>query len=192
MADKNSIYCPSCRRYTSLSNRAHYGRYHISECNSCNFFLLVYRYDGMIIKTYPTALPKPINEKTPDFLKEDLKEAYLCFSVNAYRATGVIARRTLQSCCIKKKATGETLRGQIKWLLDQQIITKDLHEWANEVRLTGNDCAHPPKNIEKDKFQATWENYYKPLFISENKEGKIITNPDTKDISLEAVSYWKK
>ena len=35
-------------------------------------------------------------------------------------------------------------------MLEQQVITKDLKEWAHEVRLTGNDAAHPPKDISKD------------------------------------------
>ena len=158
MADQNSIYCPSCRQKTALTDRAKYGHenyldgYYVSECNSCKFFFLVRRnVSGYIIDIHPKTLPKPIKEKTPDFLKRDLEEAYLCFSVNAYRATGVMARRALQLCCIKKEApANKSLRDQIQWLLEKQVITKDLNEWAHEVRLTGNDSAHPPKDINKD------------------------------------------
>ena len=151
MADKNSIYCPSCRKNTALTNRAKYNRYRISECNSCEFFFLVALNGfGEITNIYPNPLPKPIEKKTPVFLKKDLEEAYLCFSVNAYRATSVMARRALQLCCIEKGAPDKTLRDQIDWLLGKQIITKDLKEWAHEVRLTGNDSAHPLRDITKD------------------------------------------
>lgn len=156
MADLNSIYCPSCRKHTALKDRAKYNlrydSYRISECNSCTFFFLVKRsiHGGAIQEIYPNVLPKPINKKTPDFLKKDLEEAYLCFSVNAYRATSVMARRALQLCCIDKGAPDKNLRDQIDWLLNQQIITKDLKEWAHEVRLTGNDSAHPLRDITKN------------------------------------------
>ena len=157
MANHNSIYCSSCRRYTFLTNKIQhpkdrYTYYTISECNNCNFFFLVERNtNGNIKNIYPNSLPRPINEKTPDFLKKDLEEAYMCFSVDAYRATSVMARRALQSCCIEKGAKKDKkLRDQIDWLLGEQIITKDLKKWAHEVRLTGNDSAHPPEDTEKD------------------------------------------
>lgn len=62
-----------------------------------------------------------------------------------------MARRALQLCCIGKGAPKkENLRNQIQWLLDKQIITKDLNDWAHEVRLTGNDSAHPPTDVTKN------------------------------------------
>ena len=121
MADKNSIYCFSCRQKTALTDRAKYSCYNISECNSCEFFFLVRRtYSGDIIDICPKSLPKPIKERTPDFLKRDLEEAYLCFSVDAYRATAVMARRALQLCCIDKGTpANKNLMDQIKWLLEK-------------------------------------------------------------------------
>jgi len=56
----------------------------------------------------------------------------------------------LQLCCFEKGAPDATLQDQIDWLLKKQIITKDLNDWAHEVRLTGNDAAHPSKDITKD------------------------------------------
>lgn len=157
MADNNSIYCPNCKQHTSIVPRARYiwpknnnTLYEIAECNACDFFVLVKRFNGLIQNIYPSPLPKPLDNETPDFLKKDLEEAYTCFSVAAYRATGVLARRALQLCCIEKGAPDGTLQDQIDWLLDKQIITKELKDWAHEVRLTGNDAAHPPKDINKD------------------------------------------
>ncbi len=158
MADKNSIYCPQCKQKTSITKRVTYKwpkdnqtYYDISECNSCDFFVLVQRYSGSIQRIYPHPLPKSIHEKTPEFLKKDLNEANLCLSVGSYRAAGIMARRALQLCCIEKGAPDKKLQDQIDWLLNQQIITKELKNWAHEVRLTGNDSAHPPKDISKDE-----------------------------------------
>ena len=157
MADQNSIYCPNCKKHTAIVVRAEYSwpkdgnfRYQIAECNSCDFFVLVQRHKNQILKIYPTPLPKPLHEKTPEFVKKDLEEAYQCFSVSAFRATGVLARRALQLCCLEKGAPDVKLQEQIDSLLKKSIITKDLNDWAHEVRLTGNDAAHPPKDITKD------------------------------------------
>src|SRR3989344_9222348 len=158
MADNNSIFCPNCKQRTSIVTRTSYQWpknnqtfFEIAECNGCDFFVLVRRYGGSIQKIYPDPLPKSIHEKTPDFLKKDLEEANLCFAVGAYRAAGFMARRALQICYIEKGAPDNKLQDQIDWLLNQQIITKELKEWAHEVRLTGNDAAHPPKDVLKDE-----------------------------------------
>lgn len=158
MADQNSIFCPNCKKYTSIIARSRYEYpknhnliYEIGECNSCDFFVLVQRFAGNVVNIYPNPLPKTVQEKTPEFLKRDMEEAYLCFSVGAYRATGVLARRALQLCCIEKGAPDKRLEEQIDWLLDQQIITKELKDWAHEVRLTGGDAAHPPKKVTDDE-----------------------------------------
>lgn len=153
MADKNSIYCPSCHKHTSLITRAHYMIMgdqtricEIGECNSCNFFMMTKRVNGEIVAIYPNPLPEPIDERVPESIREDFEEANLCFSVDAYRAAAVMARRTLQSICLDKGANeGDKLHQQIDWLFSQQIITRELKEWAHEVRYVGNDGAHPKK-----------------------------------------------
>lgn len=158
MADNNSIYCPNCKKYTSITPRTSINSqkfsgvtHEISECNSCDFMVLVHRRNGGITKIYPKPLAKTVDENAPLFLKNDIEEAYTCFSAGAFRGAGVLSRRALQLCCIEKGAPDKQLNEQIEWLLNQQIITKELKEWADEVRLTGNDAAHPPKKIEEDK-----------------------------------------
>jgi len=149
MANHDSIYCPNCRKHTNLINR---GRYNVSgplaveigECNSCSFFLLVHRAGSNIIETHPKALPRPVDERIPEVIASDFKEALNCFSVNAYRAASVMARRAIQTICLEKGAPkGKKLSEQIDWLFDNRVITTDLQGWAHEVRFIGNDGAHP-------------------------------------------------
>jgi len=158
MADQNSIYCPNCKKHTSITPRTSINSskvsgltHEISECNSCDFMVLVHRNHGIITKIYPEPLAKPLDENAPEFLKSDLEEAYTCFASGAFRGAGVLARRALQLCCLEKGAPDKKLNEQIDWLLVKQVITKELKEWADEVRLTGNDAAHPPKKIEDDE-----------------------------------------
>lgn len=156
MADQDSIYCPNCKKHTKFTGRVNYTPprsnnflYEIGECNACDFFLLIKRLNGLIVKIYPNPLPEPVDEKIPEAIRKDFEEANLCYSVNAYRAAAVMARRALQSICLDKGANEKDyLYQQIDWLFSQGIITKDLKDWAHEVRHVGNDGAHPKKPEE--------------------------------------------
>ena len=154
---KVSTYCPYCKRHTALSiasGRA--GRYAaqsiwevednlntiwwIGICNNCNQPVLV-RNNGDII--YPKPLPSPTDERMPEPIKQDLDEAKMCFSVNSYRASAMMARRAMQATCIEKETTKDRLVDQLHELASNGIITKGLKEWADVVRWVGNDAAHP-------------------------------------------------
>lgn len=162
-----SIYCPHCKMYTSLTpalrtvKRRHpLGRSHeevtipcvwekqyndvwwIGICNSCKNPVLVHN-EGDIVYPYP--LPSPSDERIPEDIRKDLDEAKKCFSVGAYRACAVMARRSMQSACINKGSAKSRLVEQLQELADNGTITKDLKEWADVVRWVGNDAAHPGK-----------------------------------------------
>lgn len=147
----NSIYCPYCHKYTYLNILAsigiNTGSWSMGECNSCHNVVLIHNNTGDI---YPNPLPKSIDERIPETIKRDFEESTICLSVRGYRAAAVMARRALQSICLDKGADeNDKLEKQIDWLFAQGVITKDLKEWAHEVRLVGNDAAHP-KKPEKD------------------------------------------
>jgi len=142
-----SIYCPYCSRYTLLTRRGEYpspyGLYWIGECNSCHKAVLI---NDQLNEKYPLSMPKPVDPRIPEPIRNDFKESQKCLSIGAHRAAGVMARRALQNCCLDKGAKeNDRLEKQIDWLYNQGIITKGLKEWAHEVRLTGNDAAHPSK-----------------------------------------------
>ena len=159
MADMNSVYCPKCRCHTNLIHRAGYRKplgkdaylyFSVEECNNCEQHFLTIRVDeqdGPVVKKYPDSLPSPVDELIPQDVKIDFEEALLCFSVGAYRGAAALARRTVQLICVDKGADSKkTLRDQIDQLLADGVITKDIQEWAHEVRFLGNDAAHPNKN----------------------------------------------
>jgi len=138
-----------------------FGKYWIGECNNCHRGVLVKDYfrADLADEIYPTPLPKPVDERIPSSIRRDFEEALKCFGISAFRATGVMARRALQGCCLDKGAKKGKLQEQIDWLFEQRIITKHLNDWAHEVRLVGNDAAHPQKPredkpITKDDAEA--------------------------------------
>jgi len=120
----------------------------IGICNYCHKPVLV-KNDGDIV--FPTPLPLPSDKRIPEHIRQDLDEAKICFSVDAYRACAVMARRAIQSAAIDKGTTKGNLVEQINELESIGIITKDLKEWATVVRWVGNDAAHPNKDkVEKE------------------------------------------
>jgi hypothetical protein len=155
MADIHSILCPNCKKNTNLISRSSYAwpkaayvAYEIGECNSCDYFMLIQRTRGLITRILPTPLPKSVDERIPEPIKTDFTEAYLCLSVGAYRGAAVMGRRALQNICLEKGAKeGASLQTQIDWLFSEGIITKELKDWAHEVRYVGNDAAHPNKQL---------------------------------------------
>ena len=157
-----SIYCPFCNQHTSLTVATTLRKcvhcreeraipaiwektkdewWWIGICNNCQDAVLV-GHGGEVV--YPNPQPEPTSEEIPEKIRKDLQEAKLCFSIAACRACAVMARRAMQSTCIDKGADqNKKLHEQLKQLADSHAITSDLHDWATEVRWTGNDAAHP-------------------------------------------------
>lgn len=118
----------------------------MGQCNYCQRIVLV---DVSHNEIYPHPLPGPVDSRITEAIRRDYKEAKECLSISAFRAAAIMARRAIQSICLDKGATpGDKLQQQIDWLFDQRIITKELQDWAHEVRLVGNDAAHPSKPSE--------------------------------------------
>jgi nicotinic acid phosphoribosyltransferase len=70
-------------------------------------------------------------------------EAEKSLSVGAYNACGVMARRAMHCLCSDKGAKGKDLYDQLLYLKDNNLITPDLWEWAEELRIVGRSGAHP-------------------------------------------------
>ncbi|HLF35855.1 MAG TPA: DUF4145 domain-containing protein [Cyclobacteriaceae bacterium] len=158
-----SIFCPHCQRHTAVSTapaeyEESYGsKYHtaalwdtghgdkwwIGICNYCHKPVLV-KNNGQEI--YPKPFPSPTDSRIPNPMRQDILEAKLCYSIDAFRGCSVMARRAMQNACINKGATKKDLVHQIEELQTNGIITKDIKEWADVVRWVGNDAAHPNKD----------------------------------------------
>ena len=127
-------------------------RWWIGVCNNCDRPVLVLGTGNLI---YPNPLPKPTDENIPEDIRNDLDEVKKCFSISAWRATAVMARRALQSAANEKGTTKSKLTEQIKELRNKGLITKELEEWADAVRWIGNDAAHPNRDAGKEKEGVT-------------------------------------
>jgi hypothetical protein len=136
------------------------------QCESCKEFVLVVgtrdssnNAPFSLIAVYPLGKPNDTiaPEVTNKDVAEDFKEALRCHWIRSYRASVVMCRRAIQSSAIDLKAKGGRLIDQIDDLFASGKITEALKEFAHEVRLTGNDGAHPDKDgladvVEQDSF----------------------------------------
>jgi hypothetical protein len=100
---------------------------------------------------YPMgSAPDRVDASIPGPIASDYLEGIRCRFVNAYRATVVMCRRALQASAIAMGANKDAkLNAQIKELFTKGKITETLRDFATEVRLVGNDGAHPdPDGLE--------------------------------------------
>jgi len=182
-----SIFCPYCHKYTSLTaatqnvsigtgrevtvrvewKDSNELKWWIGITNCCQSPVLILE-DGNTI--YPAPLPSPTDKRIPESIRQDLEEAKMCFSISAYRACAVMARRAMQSACIEKRTTKDKLSEQLQELASNGVITKEIKEWADVVRWVGNDAAHP--NAEKvtkedaDDILKLAEQFFHVLYVT--------------------------
>jgi hypothetical protein len=120
-----------------------YGWWYLGLCNSCHKGVLINQSAGGETFMYPNPLPKPVDDKLPDFIRGDIKELYLCQSVGAHKGTCALARAVLQEVCRRHDAKGKDLNEEIDDLAKNGIITKNIADFAHSIRVVGNDVLHP-------------------------------------------------
>lgn len=125
-----------------------------AQCEACKKFVLVVGLRNMTIAgrntpfnleaLYPLGKPNDsVDAAVPKEIADDFREALRCRWIEAHKATVTMCRRAIQASCLEKKAEKKKLVAQIDELAAKGIITEPLKEFAHEVRLEGNDGAHP-------------------------------------------------
>lgn len=79
-------------------------------------------------------IPKP--------LRDEFVQAQRCFSAKAFTASTVMVRRTLEGVCVEHGVTSKTLDKGLAELQEQGKLDGRLVEWANALRVLGNQAAH--------------------------------------------------
>lgn len=94
--------------------------------------------------------PRHLHSLAPPPVLADLDEARKCLSVGAFNATAVMARRVLEGLVDGQGAEGRTLHDKLQYLATAGAIDPRLAEWADALRVVGNQGAHggPPATRE--------------------------------------------
>jgi hypothetical protein len=122
------------------------------RCVSCGGFILgiigfVKREEGKAnleyLEHYPLGKPDDsVDETVPLEVRTEFQEAIRCRWIEAYKATVLMCRRSLQVSCDMRKAEGHDLFSQIDDLAAKGDITAPLKNMAHRIRLLGKKGAH--------------------------------------------------
>jgi len=70
------------------------------------------------------------------------KEARTCLKAKAYTATAIMCRKVLEGITEEHGIKSRNLAGGLREMRDQGIIDSLLFEWADALRVSGNEAAH--------------------------------------------------
>lgn len=134
----------------------------LAKCLNCNSPFLSQE-DFINIEDYSWAsdqiqlFPVPDNialRNAPEIVINPYKEAYKCYRAQAYEACVIMCRKGIEAICKDKGETKGNLADKLKNLREKHILEDTFYNWANELRLIGNDGAHShDKTIDKQDAQ---------------------------------------
>ncbi len=82
----------------------------------------------------------------PEHLRDIFLEAHTCFKAKAYSAAILMCRKTLEGIVEENEIPVRNLSSALKEMKDKGIIENRLYEWADTLRISGNEAAHNTKS----------------------------------------------
>jgi hypothetical protein len=106
----------------------------------------------------PRGQPIPMDGLPPE-IQTDRREAWSCFYGDDLRASVIMGRAALQRAVRRLEATGANLEAEIDDLAARGTVTNETGEWAHEVRIAGNEAAHPDRlgSVTQDEARDSLE-----------------------------------
>jgi hypothetical protein len=122
------------------------GKYSFLKCPRCKRPFVMLQVDDGPDWDEPDRLYPPrensISAAIPGAIRSAYEEARACYRGKAYTAATIMCRKTLEGICEEHKITGRNLASALKEMKDQGIIERRLFEWADALRISGNEAAH--------------------------------------------------
>lgn len=150
------VECPACEAFVDGEFIADYidveepsgtaGRYTFLKCPRCaRPFIMLQIDDGPgwdePLRLYPPS-EMGVSLAIPTPLRAAYDEARACFRAKAYTATAIMCRKTLEGLADENKITARNLASALKEMKEKGIIENRLFEWADALRISGNEAAH--------------------------------------------------
>lgn len=150
------VECDECGVLVDAEVLKHYESWHLSgnryrysflRCPRCDSaFLTLQEVDFDETLSSPNRLYPPqhevVSSTLPQPIRAAFEEASTCLRAKAHTATAVMCRKTLEGICSSHNISERNLAESLKKLRDNGVIDTRLFEWADELRLFGNDAAH--------------------------------------------------
>jgi hypothetical protein len=152
------LSCPWCEaggmlsefgsvRYPDTAEHGPGGSAHLYRCERCQqpSVFVVEDYGTGDIEGPFRAWPDPrrfLSVHVPDQLRREYEQARSCFEAKAYTAAVVMVRRTLEGLTELNDASGKSLFDKLQSMVDAGQLDRRLYEWADMLRVVGNEGAH--------------------------------------------------
>jgi hypothetical protein len=121
-------------------------RYTFARCPKCSGPFLLYQNQWGETWDEPGRLFPPRDDilgwSIPRPIAAAFSEAAHCHAAKAFTACAIMCRKTLEGVCDDHKAAGKNLQQRLAALRDMGVIEGRLFDWADELRLVGNEAAH--------------------------------------------------
>ncbi len=163
--DSLQIRCPHCQsvgtfqsplnhylsftKNISASSRSRFGSVNSfvltcpnPKCRGVVFAVQSFIGDKDSIVCHPPELLDFDSTSLPLALVDTLKEAVVCHSQGAFRASAMMVRRLLEELCQDCGVEGKSLHVRLKALRAQISLPDDLFDAMDELKALGNDAAH--------------------------------------------------
>lgn len=149
------IECLNCEAKVDAKEVAHYeqqnefdppAKYTFLKCVNCAspFLILQENFGSGWDEPYRIFPPqdKRVNPLLPKPIKSAYEEALACFKAKAFTAVAMMCRKTIEGICNEHGANEKTLASNLRQLKEKGIIESRLFEWAEALRMFGNEAAH--------------------------------------------------
>jgi hypothetical protein len=150
------VECANCEAIVDAEYIAEYvdadddadmaGKYTFLKCPKCSRPFLMLQVDDGSGWDEPRRLFPPIelgvSPAIPSVLRSAYDETRACFRAKAYTATAIMCRKILEGIADQNKIKVKNLASALKEMKDKGIIESRLYEWADALRISGNEAAH--------------------------------------------------
>jgi hypothetical protein len=83
-----------------------------------------------------------VNPSAPRDIQAAFEEACACYRAQAFTASAIMCRKTLEGICAAHNVTERSLASSLKKMKDTGLIDERLFEWSDSLRVAGNEAAH--------------------------------------------------
>ncbi|WP_288065438.1 DUF4145 domain-containing protein [Herbaspirillum sp.] len=155
------IECTHCRQYVEAQEIGSYSRYFdgkapsrlytLLSCLTCREPILVAQANvGNIAEgdkwdTPFIVFPQGdlrVNPRSPPEIQSAFEEACACYRTQAYTASAIMCRKTLEGICAVHGVEERNLSASLRKLKELALIDDQLFEWSDALRVVGNEAAH--------------------------------------------------
>lgn len=153
------VECEKCRARVDAVNLASYpydppgeapANIYFLRCPQCMSPILAMgpwdpEPDDVPIRMFPPTESR-LDRSLPSPIRSSFDEALSCYQAKAYTAAAIMCRKTLQGICVEHEVLSNNLAQALREMKDKGLIESRLFEWADELRLSGNQAAHDVKS----------------------------------------------